>query len=744
MMSMTTPAFAKDPDSTPTTKTESTNQRTEINHSEAFPSERIPMAKDEIDPTNDHPLPAIPRTPGKPKENDGSLLIDDVVKLPNGEIGIRKVDKQEGVEVNANPKVEAPKNEVVKQQEVQVNANPKNNDQKMEDGGFDNFFLLDENKEAFENKGQKKDGEDFCIPSDAEINAAKIATRPKKPWMTDLEGDRMKQGISSAGEGVGKELVKIMQGSYDSADEASNALALATLKGINEGIIKNIPWVGGLFHGMLAQVLYGDEQVNDRMDDVIAEIKNVTNEVSGLRADIKASDEQKALCKKINETNTVLTQLTNLYDKHNNQFFNVIKRATEGAEMTKADLDEISYIYSTDREMIKDNRAVDVHLYYDTYKAFVDTMLNTGIKDQDAYGGNDNIFGWTDKAWSYGKNDIMEIYEQRRDFVNAMEEVFNQGYSVLSTSIAIEGQQLNASTAMCKEQIAKYTEMLNKTQDAQKRKEITATIQSYKEIIGKNNTRLLQVEGDYLKLTKKQNEVFLAIYDQKMNILNDKKEFDAKCRNYSVDYKGKTFTMQNVIVTEKNRKGEKVEKTVEIYPTVNEKDQKIEYRDKFGYLYATQNIVGTKNVKSADLKIGETYVVDAHYADIWSYETREITVTGFHNEKPKSLKNILFGWAGWEDTAKYVDATYRDGDKEVACKFILGDEGNYKAFRSGKVAVGDIEMKREGRLVENASWSYTCSSRDLFDSIIPIDNVLVVPTNQILPKNNFLPNFNLF
>lgn len=102
-----------------------------------------------------------------------------------------------------------------------------------------------------------------------------------------------------------------------------------------------------------------------------------------------------------------------------------MQSVSSGEKLTKADLDEISYIYTTNRAMIKDNRAVGVNLYYDTYIAFVDKMLNIGIQDQDLYGGDDNNFGWTDKAWTYGKNEIMEIYEKRRDFVNSMEEVFN-------------------------------------------------------------------------------------------------------------------------------------------------------------------------------------------------------------------------------------------------------------------------------------------------------------------------------
>ena len=169
--------------------------------------------------------------------------------------------------------------------------------------------------------------------------------------MTTQEWDRMKQGISAAGDPIGKELIKVMEGDYDSAEDAAQAVALATLKGINDGIVKNIPWVGGLFHGMLTQILNSNEQIRDKMDDVMDHIDSVTSEVQGLRNDVKVADEQTGLSSKINKASNNLLTMKELYRQHNAQFLKVMEDAASGDEMTDADIDELDKLLSNSNKL---------------------------------------------------------------------------------------------------------------------------------------------------------------------------------------------------------------------------------------------------------------------------------------------------------------------------------------------------------------------------------------------------------
>jgi len=440
--------------------------------------------------------------------------------------------------------------------------------------------------------------------------------------------EEQEASISEAGAIAGNFAADLSSIDFNEDDAVEQATVL-TFKTINENLIAKIPYVGGFISAILGGVLPGNsgdaaksdpysdilEKISEQMDDV----KNTIQRATQKHMDADQIQNLKNNFQKVEDTARTLQKK---YRYNNSEYKAVIESLNNGDEIYDYADEVFKGIYDVNS---------DKKPYFDAYLDFADSSMNfsslvPGVTATDVLSTYD-LINYTGKQ----ENTKYLFNDERKTLTDRVENTLDVGYSVLRFCMELElAKQDNLKNA-CNEQLkelkgdqkdvvggrkAELTEEAKNLE--QKNKELAENFEtstddekkSINEQINDNNEKISAINKEIAAINVKISEIQTikarcnsAIEKIKVDTdeLNEKKA--AANARISIQRKsileGYKYLAENADQKEEiNVYFDKVKalefnhngKVVIAYPKFDGGDSRVEYVDKYGNLWAHQDV----------------------------------------------------------------------------------------------------------------------------------------------------------
>lgn len=322
--------------------------------------------------------------------------------------------------------------------------------------------------------------------------------------------DKKKEIGAQASKAAAKVVANLINGKYESTDEAVEDIAMTTLKFVNENLISEIPYVGKFSSALISELTGTKEEdpVGQKLDAINEQLKKINATIENCTA--KIMDQQVRIVKnqKIMKINEAYVNILKMYRKTLIDYkmgmmtiADVNKRSTRGAELKTA-VDTLANVYSA--------KTLDA---FNEYKAFCDTITSKEFRkgylinpetelDPDVFTAYNDIV----KNSNVIKLGSPEYMHEKDLLINNVEETCSYGYNMLSTIMKIE----IANQEGLKEAYAATIKELNKKSATAKGKNRNTIDQAISDATLKFNasaTAIDAIKADLAEVEGKMNDV---------------------------------------------------------------------------------------------------------------------------------------------------------------------------------------------------------------------------------------------
>lgn len=458
--------------------------------------------------------------------------------------------------------------------------------------------------------GSKKEEDEWVNPTDEEIKKNDDEMEKERK---EAEKEREKL-INDAGKEAGKIVLNLINGKYKTTGEAIESISISAIKIINSSVIKNIPYVGNFFSTIIDGEVNKEkeDQTVKRLDEISGKLDVINQTIEDCTSKMMNQQEMLAQNDKINAMNKAYSTLMESYKVNSvdfNRALTLLANDTDKddpAELTRAG-SKLDVIYTpTNREVLNQ------------YINYCNEIMNSG-KQSTAYAGfSPNVFAAFKNVVTYGKDGeyaYQEFTEQRNALIASVKETGAYGYEMLNTIIDVDLAKQEALRSSF-DVAMKELEQEMKTADAETYKLLKSTYTDLKHKKEDCEDTIAKLEADqsYLQTIKGNLDSFIA---------NETAAVEKEMQAYS------TTKRQEYVTVYYNDYGTEVINGKTCYPSLNGKDNTIEYRDVYGNLLGKRTI--GKELKEVDqyaVEVGKTYTVSQNK---FSQVTTQIITLGIIN-----------------------------------------------------------------------------------------------------------------
>lgn len=486
--------------------------------------------------------------------------------------------------------------------------------------------------------------------ADTPVKTSEEKSEAEKKKEKDKEKKEREQEIYKAGTIAAQYAIELSRIDFDDED-ATRQAALLTFKTLNETVIPEIPYVGGLISALVGITYAEDNKVvikeseetkqlrktNLLLTETIETIKNAAEkQINADKEQIKREDFAKM--------EEVASVLTNEYASLNPEFIAVMQDLNT---MSNPPLEDAEAVF----EKIYDRKAsLNDRTYFSAYINFVDKVMHDTAFLPNVSGSN--VFETYDYINSIDKEkkEIKYLFnDDRAVLTDKVENIVEVGYSTLRYCMEVELAKQNNMKAVnekmlmdidgengrrseLQEQATSLKNDFDKLQEkyfdskttSKERKSIREAMASDNEQMTRINEEIKLLNTECEKISKTLSECNRAIarIESDTDILNEKKTLadeiisnqrDSICEGEDF-MKNNSEQQEEIYVYVDSAEAVEFEfngKSLLAYPKFNHGDTRVEYVDIFGNVWAHQDVTYEDREWPDELKEKGTYVF--HY-----------------------------------------------------------------------------------------------------------------------------------
>lgn len=439
---------------------------------------------------------------------------------------------------------------------------------------------------------EKEDKKDTSVVDD-------LKEKDKKNDESKKEDERKKL-INGASEQVGEFLNNIINGKYNNTGDAVADLSLTTLKFVNDSVIKDLPYIGGLIHAIINGQMSEQKAKDTRLDKISEQLNMINQTIQSCTDQMIKHDDSMMQDAKIVQINNKYSTLIDDYKLYRPTFNNALKIFGEenaDAEGHALDIErangKLEKIYS------KDNLG-----FYKEYMSFCKEIMCTGELVGRNRRYNPDIFGAFLQVVTYDKDGIfadLEFIDEQQALLDSVKGTCDYGYEMLYTVITTQCENKKGLRDSYKEAEKDIIVLL-----ADESVEQQALLNSTKRDL---HSKINDLDEE-IEFLESQLEDLNAMHGKYIDFCNDNQDkidarrmafLDTCVAEYAGDY---TLTVDGNVYNHFNCE----EHNSLVYPSMNEEKSQIEYRDRFGNLHATQAVAKTwTEVNPYKIETGKVY-----------------------------------------------------------------------------------------------------------------------------------------
>lgn len=557
-----------------------------------------------------------------------------------------------------------------------------------------------ENKNATENKndtGNKTvpENQDKRDLANEVSEAQKRAQADEDKRRYDREKAR-ESAINNNGETLTKDLIKACQDESTSTDEKIGIATRSIVNFLNKSLIKTIPYGGGALSALTDAFVNGTD---GKPDATLQKLDTISNQLEQIKEAIKKAADQMGdkanqimAQKTIDKINDSYNRLRKYYEKKagiiatslntiadENAPASKVEEAVKIITVGKPGNDKtgekpIYGVYCAESETMAEDLNSDSFL--GAYMNFANAITAAGNLIKNYSAADLNVFNAYDRVKGEnktGKYSLQEFQQERENFVNTIKSNTEYGYKVLYSTMTLEknyNENLKSSYDAAAKKLKE--ELKNMDPNSYAYRSANKMIDE----LGKKSqvlaTLINTTDGRIRCLIDAKNSVDVMCDTRIKDLDKEKAEYEAA---------RPSMTQNKVVLSEDRLEFEKMTiKGIDAYPSYNQKDSLIEYRDQYGELMATQTIAKDyKKIATHEAKKDKVYRMNL-YGPL-GYFYKEGDNIFIKLDKIYQEKGFLFN----EDYAEGHDPF----GLEWGMKFSVGTLGNYCIYEK---KVGDLNI----------------------------------------------------